>query len=415
MKRFLPLLCSLAFAVCSLHAQYGAPKDADEDQPPQAPEEIPDFHNLDEYIYQPKSTLEYGMRFMPGPKISFGGMGNIAAPEQIQDDTTPNINRTYHDGEVEPDQRSLNVGSGSGTGTVPVAPDGKTNTWTYIDPSQLTANDYMQFHIYSAEIPSITPFQKAGQAALGAEVFDSMDMGKIGKHMKWSLFAGGSLSDIRAATFGNVNANLQTVTDTYDLFGQTPPAVVSGGTPYVSPGSTTQTVVQPGGGSQSGSQDTTTLIGNAPINRTDSGFPGQTLDQTTVTDHFKVSGAYFTFRGGPELEYDFTDHLKMSISVGADLIYAGTSYTTTELLQPPLGPSIVDIISDGVSVFRVGEYADATLEYDVTDTTGFYLGTFYQNSRGYTQHIYDGQGSDYTTTVDLSNQQGIRTGMTYRF
>jgi hypothetical protein len=414
MKRFLPVLCSLAFAVCHLHAQYGAPKDADEDQPPQAPEEIPDFHNLDEYIYQPKSTLEYGMRFMPGPKISFGGVGNVVAPEQIEDNTSPNIARLYHDGYVDPDQRSLSFGAANGTGSVPIAPDGKTNNWSYIDPSQLTPGGYMQFHIYSAEVPSITPFEENGRAGLGAEVFDSIDMGKIGKHMKWSLFAGGSLSDIRAATFGNVSANLQTVTDTYDLFGQTPPTPTPGA-PYVSPGSTTEGVVQPGGGTQSGTQDTSTLIGYAPVNRTETGFPGQTLDPTTVIDHFKLSGAYFTFRGGPELEYSFTDHLKLSVSVGADLIYAGTSYTTTELLQPPLGSPILDVVSDGVSVFRVGEYADATLEYDVTDTTGFYFGTFYQNAHGYTQHIYDGQGSDYTTTVDLSNQQGFRTGMTYRF
>jgi hypothetical protein len=406
MKRLLPLFCSLAFALCNLHAQYGAPKDADEDQPPQAPEEIPDFHNLDEYVYQPKSTLEYGLRYMPGPKIKFGGMGNVAPPEQIQDDTTPNLVRTYHDGAVEPDQRALSVGNG--TGSVPIAPDGKTNTWTYIDPSQLTSDGYMQFHIYSAQISSITPFQQNGKAGMGAEVFNSIDMGRIGKHMKWSVFGGASLSDISGATFGSVNATLQTTTDTYDLFGQTPP-LPTPGAPYVSPSSTSESVIQPGGGTQSGGDDASTLIGNVPVNRTD------TTSATDVTDHFKVSGAYFTFRGGPELEYDFTDHFKMSVSVGAAMIYAGTTYTATELLQPPLGSPIIDIVSDGVSVFRVGGYADATLEYDLTDTTGFYLGTFYQDARGYTQHIYDGKGSDYTTNIDLSDQQGIRTGMTYRF
>jgi hypothetical protein len=105
----------------------------------------------------------------------------------------------------------------------------------------------------------------------------------------------------------------------------------------------------------------------------------------------------------------------MVVDVGAALIYAGTNYTVSEVIQPPTGDQIVDIVSDGVSVFRLADYADASLEYDLTDTTGFYLGAFYEDAHGYTQHIYDGLGSDYSTHVDLSDQHGLRTGMSYRF
>jgi hypothetical protein len=409
MKRYLPFALFLAFALCHVHGQYGAPKDdSDEKEQTQPPEEIPDFNNLDEYTYQPRSTLNYGLRFMPGPKVTFGGQGVVVAPESVPDTTTPNIYRVYHDGAVDPDGRSLAIGTGSGTGSVPVAADGKSNSWSYIDPSQLTSDDFMQFHIFSAAVPAIDPLEISAKSGMGAELFSSVDMGKLGKRWKWSFFGGISLSGINGATFTNEPATLTTITDTYNLYGQTPGPAVPG-TPYTSPSTTTDTITLIGGGTENASVNSTTLISNVPVDRQ------TTTDSTFVTDHYKLSGEYFTMRGGPQLEYDFNDHLKALLSVGPAFIYAGTSFTTTELLQPPTGDPIIDIVSNGVTAFRLGAYADATLEYDLTDTTGFYLGAFYQDAGSYGQHIYDGNGSDYTAGVNLNDQQGIRTGMSYRF
>jgi hypothetical protein len=410
MKRLSPVLFSLVFALCSLHGQYGAPKDdTDEKQPAQPPEEIPDFNNLDEYIYQPRSNLNYGMRFNIGPKISFGGKGAISAPETTPDSTTPDLYRLYHDGVVAPDSRTLAVGNGTGTGSVPIAPDGKTNSWTYIDPTQLTSDDYMQFHIYSGTVSPISAVDERGKDNLGAEIYTSADMGSLGKRLKWSLFGGVSISDVAAATFSNVKGTLDTTTDTYNLFGQTP-FTPTPGAPYTSPTTTTATIGAGTANAQTITITNETLISNAPVNRS-----FESVQNFDVTDHFKVSGAYFTFRGGPQLQYNFTDHLKAVVNVGAGLVYAGTNYTVSQVLQPPTGVEIVDIVSDGSSYFRLAAYADASLEYDVSDTTGFYLGAYYQDARGYDQHVYDGAGSDYTTRVDLSDQQGFRSGMTYRF
>jgi hypothetical protein len=415
MKRLFPVLCSLVFALGSLHGQYGAPKDdTDEKQPAQPPEEIPDFNNLDEYVYQPKSTLNYGTRFNFGPKVAFGGHGVVTAQQEIPsegvtDTTTPNIFRIYHDGAVDPDGRTLTIGTGSGSGSIPVAPDGKTDVWTYIDPSQLTSDGYMQFHLYSAVVPTIDPVEQDGKNNIGAEIYTAVDMGRLGKHLKWNLFGGVSISDISAASYMNENAVMSTVTDTYNLFGVTPPAVVVNGAPYTSPTSTQETIAQSGGGTETITIANETLISNTPLNR------ATTASDTFVTDHFKTSGAFFTLRFGPQLEYDFNDHLKFTVNAGPALIYAGTNYTTTQVLQPPTGIEFGDIVSDGVSVFRLAGYMDASLEYDITDTTGFYIGAFYEGARSYDQHIYDGQGSDYSSKVDLSDQQGLRTGMTYRF
>jgi hypothetical protein len=45
------------------------------------PTEIPDFSNLDEYIYEPKSTLSYGFRGLKGAKLKFSGQGKLLSPE----------------------------------------------------------------------------------------------------------------------------------------------------------------------------------------------------------------------------------------------------------------------------------------------------------------------------------------------
>ena len=51
---------------------------AQDDQPQKPPTEIPDFSNLDDYIYEPKSIVSYGYRRLSGPKLKFFGTGHLA-------------------------------------------------------------------------------------------------------------------------------------------------------------------------------------------------------------------------------------------------------------------------------------------------------------------------------------------------
>src|SRR5688572_27458742 len=69
------------------------------------PVEIPDFSNLDEYIYEPKSTVTLGIRRLTGAKTSFSGQGKINAAEDPGPLTGANLLRVYHDGSVQPDTR----------------------------------------------------------------------------------------------------------------------------------------------------------------------------------------------------------------------------------------------------------------------------------------------------------------------
>ena len=394
---------------------------SDDDDKKDDRDEIPDFSNLDEYIYQPKSNAVVGMRFITGLKTSFRGNGTIAAPEAVPNATAANISRTYHDGIVQPDQRFMKIDNGNGTtGNLPITPDGKTNTWGYENTSQVIPGDYMQMHIYSDTTTDTLTHSQDSKPSSGLELTSTRDLGKITPRLSWTLLAGMSVNDIQSSMTTPVSSNLTTVTDTYDLFGQIPPQG-----PYTAPSTANQNLVNTGGivvvdsaGDPVTQQvDTTVLLGNVPLNRTTT----TTSNMTSVVNHFKLHGAYAMFRVGPAFTYNFNDHLKLTVSAGPALIYSSTTYAVTELLTPQTGNSIEDLVQDTDYKLLPAAYADATLEYDLTDKAGLYFGAFYQESGSYTQTVgtvgsgYYGSSANYSTHVDFSNQQGFRTGMTIRF
>ena len=269
----------------------------------------------------------------------------------------------------------------------------------------------MTFHDYSATIPGVNVSDsQAGKRNTGIEVSVSRDMGKIGKHISWSIFGGVSINDIQASTFKAVKANITTTTDTYDLFGQ---SAIPAGTS--SPSNTSvavndangNAVIGPDGNPVTQSISNDGLIGNVPLARTDEPLR-ETGHDVTVVDHFKrTHGAYFTFRMGPSVVYSFNDHLKFSVSAGPALIYAGSTYDVTQVMTPPTGDPVVIDIFDRTQKLVPAYYADVTVQYDLTERTGFYLGGVYQNGGSYLQTA----GSVSTTgpawtRVDFSDQNG---------
>ena len=153
------------------------------------------------------------------------------------------------------------------------------------------------------------------------------------------------------------------------------------------------------------------LIGNVPLARTTS----TETDDTTIVDHWKLHGAYFTIRAGPSIIYSFNDHLKLSVSAGPAIIYAGSYYDVTQVMTPPTGDPIVIDIFDRTQKLVPAYYADVTVQYDVTERTGFYLGGVYQNGGSYLQTAGSQFDGTYVTRVDFSDQNGLRTGLTFKF
>jgi hypothetical protein len=389
------------------------------------PVEIPDFSNLDEYIYEPKSTVTLGIRRLSGAKTSFSGQGKINAAEDPGPVTGANLLRAYHDGSVQPDTRVAPRLDTSGnpiidpqTGVAvsdPIAPDGKTNTWNYTDARQIAALEgYVAFHSYSAEVLDTAIRQKDTASTMGMELAVSRDMGNLFRSkIAWTLTAGMSVNDLSANTADSVRARLTTVTDFFSLFGVTPPAA-----PYSAPSSTSESVLDANGNpvvgetgiGQTITRDTTVLLGNEPAGRATTALE----DSASVTNRWRLKGAYYTFRAGPTILIPIGSRLRASFSLGAALVYAGTNYTVTQTFQPELGAEISDTSTSAAYKLLPGYYADASLQFDVTERAGFYAGAIFQSAGSYTQELNNAT-ANYSTKIDLGNQSGLRAGMSIRF
>ena len=396
---------------------------AQEEERRAPPIEIPDFSNLDEYIYEPKSTVTFGFRYLGGAKTSFAGSGRIPSPEDPGPAAGANQLRVYHDGSVQPDSRTVARLDSSGnpiidpqTGPVfdPVAPDGRTNSWNYTDASQLLLPGYVRFNSYSADVIDTTTREKKGTASSGMDIAMSRDMGKLmGSRIAWNLTAGMSINDIANNVSDQVNARLTTISDYYSLYGQVPPDA-----PYSSPSSVTTNVLDASGNPVIGdgstpttiTTDTSVLIGNEPAGRETT----TVTDNSSVTNHWKLKGAYYTFRAGPTLWLPITTRLKASVSAGAAVVYSGTNYTVTQTFQPALGAEISDTNTNAAYKLLPGYYADATVQFDLTERAGFYAGAVFQSAGSYTQNV-DTTNSHYSTKIDLASQSGVRAGMSIRF
>lgn len=401
--RLAPVLYLLA--LCAAHAQRGG-----------EPEPIPDFTNLDEFIYEPKTTLSIGIRSVGGAKTSFRGKGIIKSTEDIGNATDTNVTRRYHDGAVSADTRTTLIDNGDGTTSlVPITPDGKTASWNFSDDRQSAeAPGYIAMHNFSAEVVDPTTRFKQGAGSAGLELVISRDMGNLfHTRLLWNLTAGMTINDISAKSTNQVLANLTKITDLYSLYGETAPTA-----PYTTPSSVTTTVtdangnpvLNPDGSSQTVTTDTTVLISSTPVNRDQK----TTTDSTSVTTRGVLKGAYYTFRAGPTIALPIGQRFRATFTAGATLIYAGSTYTVTQTYQPEIGAEIVDTVTGDTTHLVPGYFADATMQFNLTSRTGFYAGAIFQQSGDYTQNITS-PTSNYSTKIDFARQNGFRAGMTIKF
>jgi hypothetical protein len=383
-------------------------------RPPAPPPENLTFLT-DEYIYVPKYTLSFGVRSLSGSKAAFSGKGQIfSSIDDIGAATGANLTRKYHDGTVLPDARTVLVDSGGGTSSsVPVPPDGQTNTWTYRDAAQVTPDGNIAMHTYTADITDTGAHSKDPRGTTGVEVSVARDMGKITTRFSWNLAAGLSLNDIKSQLRASLPATIVTTTDIYALGGAPAPTA-----PYGSPSSTTQNVLDangnqvnnPDGTPQTQTVNTTTLLGTTPLSRS----TVTTTAPASVTNTWKLKGAYFTFRFGPTLSLPFTQRFRLTLSAGAAAVYAGTTYTVTQDFQPDTGDPIISKVEDTKGHVLPGYYVDANVEFWLTENTGLYAGAVYQNNGDYKQTVKT-DTADYTTKVDLSRLSGLRAGLNIRF
>jgi hypothetical protein len=156
------------------------------------------------------------------------------------------------------------------------------------------------------------------------------------------------------------------------------------------------------------------LIGNAPLSRT--------LDTTLIdtTNRYFTEGAYYTLRAGPTVTLPFAQHWKLNMSVGPALLYSGSTFNVLEDLQVATGVVFTYLYQKENNRVVPGYYVDLNLEYQLTDTAGFYMGGLYEGGGSYKpaaaqRHGPNGTPLFYTSKIDFGSQEGVKGGMTVRF
>jgi hypothetical protein len=372
------------------------------------------FFDTDFVTVVPKWTMQYGVRGLTGASTKFGGTGFVQSVQGQGEFTDKGIARTYHDGAVGVDARRASIDDGLGHVTnVPVTPDGRTDTWSYKTADQALSNGTIAMHTYTNAIADSGGRSKKSDTGYGMEIsFRRTTDRAIGK-FGFDLLGGIGLNSINANLSSKETSTTTTLTDTYSLNGQDAPAA-----PYSAPSSVSAPLVDANGrpfiGSdgtaQSNTRDTTVMLNQDPSERTST----SSTDSTSVTNRYHLKGAYFTFRAGPSLSLPIGERFRATVSAGAALVYAGTTYTVLQDFTPPTGELITSGVERSEANFLPGLYADANLEMTLTERAGAFLGVAYQNSGSFDQGIKEGN-VNYGTKVKLSNLTGIRMGLNVRF
>ena len=353
----------------------------------------------------PKNSFSASLKYSGRLRASFGNLGTVNSVRDIGDVGSEYL-RTYDDGSVGIDTRVTDGGSD-------LFDDGRTNTWNYAYASQVTPDEQgIAFHTYSSISEGATAEADSGMS-VGIDLEYARTLGSFGKRDRyregvftWGALAGVTLSGVNAETRDTITATLRTVTDTYSLFGATPPAPG-----YSAPSSSTQTVANPDGTSGSVFVDTTTFLANRPDSRTETTEAGG----AQVDGTWQVRGAFYNLRAGPWLRWQPQPRLSVRLSAGGSIAWMGTTLRYNERLVAT-DFEVIDAISEmgeseSKTSFVAGLFGTVDCEWWMSRRTALFASVSYER---YSQ-AQDLAISGRTARVELSSGPAVRFGITTRF
>lgn len=386
--------------------------------------EIPDFSSLDELLIEPKYTVSLSLRYVGRTQAIIRGLGTIASAHEATD-VVSDVTRTYDDGFVGVDARVDGDGNR-------IADDGRTNTWSFRNSSQITPDESsVVFNTYSTTSEGAIVAARA-KPAVGADVEFSREVRKFGgrseerRTFAWGAVWGFGVSDVNAKASDTIRAQLNTLTDTYSLLGAAPPTLTevdadANGSPdrdgqgniitngYVAPSSTTETVTNADGTTTSYTIDTTVLLANRPDSRTETSEPGA----AQIDGIWQIKGAALSLRAGPFLRWQPREHFALRLSAGGTLSLLGLSMRYDERLRMEnLNAPVMENESSATSTFTVGGlFGGVDLEWWLTERTGFFGAGYYEDYSKSAELSSGGRTGEIKFTGGL----GVRAGLTYRF
>jgi len=390
--------------------------------------------------YVPKNSLHFGVRVMSkGAQVRFGNLGSISSIRATGPDASGNY--LYDTGYVKKDalrdqfetknapDQDTKVGTPTfygepiGNGRyrahqVTRAEEGGPLTDTVVgeglsyDPAfsrewsasstSLIDGTLLRMSNYSAKSEGAFAEKREGVNS-GIELSMSRVMGKLGNRIEWGLTGGIALNPINSKTGGAVRATLSVYSDYFRLGGTLPDGVKSGPT-------FTDFNTSVDGDDQS--LETTVPVGSTP----DTTVAGTGKTVTTpggavIDGNWKIKGAYFLMRFGPQIRAQLTERLGLSASIGLAGAFSGTRYSVFESLTVPELPApITEEADDAKSAFLSGLYADVNLDWTVTERTGLYAGVNMQKFGSYDMEV-----GGRTAKIDFGSTMGVRGGMNFKF
>lgn len=413
-NRFLLSLLAASLSVTLLHA-------ADEE----------DEYSPELGIYaSAKNSIKFGFRMVGGAKVHFGNLGNVPFASIVAPASDGEVNRKYSNGIVNKDAlrtQLANLGgpeiNADGTlvpvvngrynttqpaadGTVTITGDflafkaGQTRSWNYNSDSQVVPGG-IRMDSFSATSDGAN-FEGKKQSSSGIEFQLERVLGKLGGKWEVSIVGGIALSGISNKQSGNVHSTLRTLSDTFSLLGQPAPPINSLGQP-------TFIGFDLGGGAENPSgTETTTPLASVPSTRTDTSAVGA----ANVAGVWRIKGAYYTMKVGPEVRTNFTKDFGMSASIGVAGAYVGTNYSAIETLTVDgiASPIVSNEPPSTLNKFLPGYYANIDALWQANERTGFFAGISYEQFGDYNQSF-----GGRTAKIDLGGTAGVRGGISIKF
>lgn len=382
-----------------------------------------------------KNSIRFGFRMVGGADVKFGNLGIVPFADIVAPFSAGEVDRRYSDGvvnkdaprglfdlRVEVDANGVQTSTPGGrydTGFILTAEDGtvttiingsalsftpgQTRSWRYDSASQLNADQSgIIMHSFSAASDGAS-FEGKKESSAGIELQVERIVGKLGGKWQVSIIGGIALSGISNKQAGNVHSSLVTLSDTFSLLGQTAPAIDSNGQPTFGPFTASDGTVFPSG------TETTVPLASVPnaADHTETSVVGA----ANVAGVWKVKGAYYVMKVGPEIRANFAKDFGISASIGLAGAYVGTNYSAFESLTVEgIAEPIVANETSSQNKFMPGYYANLDALWQANERTGFFAGVSYEQFSDYTQSV-----GGRTAKIDLGGTAGIRGGITIKF
>jgi hypothetical protein len=355
--------------------------------------------------------------------VSFGGLGAIPASEFLPGaDQADFPLRSYDDGEVRLDTLRPNEVDEAGNQTSTPGgvyfqeveqidgsvrtnqfnsfTPGQTRSWGYLNPEQDNGDGTISMNSFSTQSTGAAFQRDAESSELGFEMAVSRRLMNFGRKVELNLSGSVGLSDFGASTSQRISADLVTLTDVYRVIGDVP-------SPANFP--TFDGVLSGPGGTIIGSVEDSPPLQQVTQDRRFS----TVADGADVEGAWSIDGSYYSFRFGPELRGHLTERIAFAAGAGVLGALVGSDFSVAEILDLDGYPTLRGVGfrgTDSVSEFLVGYYAEVSIEYWITQRTGFFLGAVIESLDDFVQ-TFGGR----TAAVAIGDATLVRVGIVHRF